>query len=160
MPPDQTPLVFLRGHVLDPRIVQFMEEHLRDMHAASPPGSVHALDLEKLQHPGLQFWSAWTDEGQTLAATGALQLVEPAHGEIKSMRTAHSLRGRGVASAMLVHLLDQARQADWHRVSLETGSQPFFEPARALYARYGFSECAPFGGYSSDPASCFMSLTL
>ena len=67
---------------------------------------------------------------------------------------------RGVASAILSHLLDQARAMGWQRVSLETGSQPFFAPARALYARHGFEPCGPFEGYGPDPASCFMTLRL
>ena len=76
------------------------------------------------------------------------------------MRTAAALRGRGVASAMLLHLLTQARAQGWQRVSLETGTQPFFAPARALYARHGFAPCGPFEGYRADPASCFMTMSL
>lgn len=65
-----------------------------------------------------------------------------------------------MASAILAHLHAQARASGWKRVSLETGSQPFFAPARALYARNGFSEFGPFEGYSHDPSSCFMTLRL
>jgi putative acetyltransferase len=46
------------------------------------------------------------------------------------------------------------------RVSLETGSWPFFGPARALYARHGFVECAPFGDYRPDRNSVFMTLAV
>jgi putative acetyltransferase len=155
-----TNLVLQEGGVDDERIAAFMQAHLQDMHASSPPGSVHALDLSQLRRPGLRFWSAWTGSPRTLAGTGALQQLNATHGEIKSMRTAAPLRGQGVASFMLEHLLTQARLSGWTRLSLETGTQAFFEPARALYARHGFTPCRPFGSYRDDPASCFMTLHL
>jgi putative acetyltransferase len=43
-------------------------------------------------------------------------------------------------------------------LSLETGSWPYFQPARALYRSVGFVECPPFGEYAHDPNSVFMSL--
>jgi putative acetyltransferase len=46
------------------------------------------------------------------------------------------------------------------RLSLETGSWAYFAPARALYARHGFVECAPYGAYKLDPNSVFMTLEL
>ena len=153
-------LQFRLDDLRDPRIAAFLQEQLADMRAVSPPESVHALDLDGLRQPHIRFWSAWTDAGQTLAGTGALRRIDASHGEIKSMRTAATLRGRGVASAILSHLLREARASGWQRVSLETGSQPFFAPARQLYARHGFTACPPFEGYREDPASCFMTLRL
>ncbi|EME23354.1 N-acetylglutamate synthase [Rhodococcus triatomae BKS 15-14] len=46
-----------------------------------------------------------------------------------------------------------------HR-SGETACREFFEPARRLYLAAGFVECAPFGDYSNDPNSTFMTVTL
>jgi putative acetyltransferase len=160
MHPGTPELAFRLDDLRDPRLACFLEEHLADMRAASPPGSVHALDLAQLRQPGIRFWSAWADGGATLAGTGALKRLDATHGEIKSMRTAAALRGRGVAAAVLAHLLADARAQGWGRVSLETGAQPFFAPARALYARHGFMPCGPFEGYSADPASCFMTRLL
>ena len=40
------------------------------------------------------------------------------------------------------------------------GSMAAFAPARSLYARYGFTECAPFADYREDPNSTFMTLVL
>ena len=154
------PLQFRLDDLRDPRIAAFLDEHLADMRAASPPESVFALDLEGLRQPHIRFWSAWTDDGRTLAGSGALKQIDATHGEIKSMRTAKHLRGRGVAGALLTHLLAQARASGWERLSLETGSQPFFAPARALYARHGFTPCPAFEGYSDDPTSYFMTLRL
>lgn len=142
---------------------RLLDEHLTDMYATSPAESVHALDHSALLAPEITFWTARDDDG-TLLGCGALKELDPGeaplHAEIKSMRTAAHARGRGVASALLATVLTEARQRRYARVSLETGSQDYFAPARRLYARHGFSECGPFGGYTSDPHSVFMTLEL
>jgi putative acetyltransferase len=147
----------------DPRIAVFLEEHMQDMRSASPPECVHALDLAALRQPGISFWSAWLvdEEGaETLAGTAAIKRLDEGHAELKSMRTAATLRGRGLARAMLVHVQSQARLQGFRRLSLETGPQPFFAPARGLYQREGFLPCPPFGSYEEDPYSYFMSIEL
>ncbi len=139
-------------------IAGFLDEHIKDMKAVSPPESKHALDLEGLRKPDITFWTVW-DKGE-LIGCGALKELEGAHAEIKSMRTAVSCRGKGVASKLLDHILKEARQRRYHRLSLETGSMPFFKPARALYTKFGFKHCKPFSTYKEDPNSVFMSLEL
>jgi putative acetyltransferase len=129
-----------------------------DLHALSPPESVHALDLDGLRRPGITFWTAWS--GRELVGCGALKELDPAHGEIKSMRTARAQRRRGIGRAMLEHILAEARARRYGRVSLETGSQPPFAPARRLYEGFGFDYCGPFAGYVADPNSVFMTRTL
>ena len=76
------------------------------------------------------------------------------------MRTAEAYRGQGVASLLLEHILKEATQRKYQRLSLETGSQTFFEPARRLYARFVFNPCGPFECYIADPNSFFMSKEL
>ncbi len=142
----------------DPRIADFLEQHLRDMRAVSPPESKHALDLDGLRRPDIRFWSAWLD-GE-LAGCVALRRLDAHHGELKSMRTAPQLRRQGLARNLLLHVLEQARAAGLRRVSLETGAMPFFAPARALYRAHGFVPCAPFGDYREDPNSVFMQCEL
>ncbi|WP_294367254.1 GNAT family N-acetyltransferase [Pseudacidovorax sp.] len=157
--PSGAPALVIRlDDLRDARIARFLEEHLADMRRVSPPESVHALDLEGLRRPEIRFWSAWTQDGadEALAGTVALKRLDEGHAELKSMRTAAHLRGRGIAAQLLAHALAEARAAGHMRMSLETGSQPFFAPARALYARHGFAPCPPFGDYGPDPASCFM----
>lgn len=61
---------------------------------------------------------------------------------------------------MLTHMLDDARDRGVRRVWLETGSMSFFAPARALYATAGFQPCGPFGRYTADPNSVYMTLEL
>ncbi|KAF1721752.1 GNAT family N-acetyltransferase [Pseudoxanthomonas wuyuanensis] len=141
-----------------PEIAALLREHLQDMARHSPPESVHALDLDKLRQPDITFWSGWK-EGD-LAGCVALKQLDAGHGEIKSMRTAAAHLRSGVAAELMRHVLAQAGQRGYRRLSLETGSMPVFAPARALYARFGFVECAPFAGYVEDPYSVFMTRTL
>lgn len=133
-------------------------EHLADMSAVSPPESVHALDLDALRAPDVTFFAAREDG--VLLGCGALKELAGDHGELKSMRTAAHARGRGVAAAVLAHLLAVARDRGYRRVSLETGAEDFFAPARRLYARHGFTPCAPFAHYVEDPNSVFLTLEL
>ena len=137
-----------------PEIADLLAEHMNDMRATSPPESVHALDLEGLRHASVTLWCV--QDGTELVAVGALKELDPTHGEIKSMRTSGRHRGRGIASKLLQHIADEARRRGMSRLSLETGSQPFFAPARALYARHGFVPCGPFGDYTDDPNSVYM----
>lgn len=142
----------------DPAVHALLEDHLADMRRISPPESCHALDLERLRQPEISFWSVW--DGNTLLGCGALKTLGDGHGEIKSMRTAGAARRRGVARAVLAHILGQARERGLTRLSLETGSQPFFEPAHQLYESFGFERCGPFEGYVEDPLSIFMTRSL
>lgn len=141
-----------------PEIATFLEQHLEDMRAVSPPESKHALDLEGLRAAEVSFWSVF--DGSTLVGCGALKALDPRHAELKSMRVAVARRGQGVGAMLLGHLLQQARARGFRRVSLETGSMPFFAPARRLYERHGFVCCAPFGEYREDPNSVYMSRLL
>jgi putative acetyltransferase len=146
------------GGLDDPRVVALLRFHLVSAAANTAPGSSHALDLAGLKAPGMQFWTAWEDE--KLLGTGALKQLSATHGEVKSMHTVEAARGRGVGSTMLRHIVASARAAGLRRLSLETGTWPYFAPARALYLRHGFVECPPFGDYRLDPNSVFLTLDL
>ena len=144
----------LRG----PEIARLLREHLDSMKLLSPPGSVHALDLDKLRQPDITFWCAWQDE--ELQGCGALKELDAAHGEIKSMRTAIAHLRKGVATKMLEHIIEEARRRKYQRLSLETGTAQAFAPAHRLYAQLGFEPFGPFGSYINDPHSVFMTKTL
>lgn len=146
-------------------------EHLRDMALLSPPDSVHALDLSGLLRPDICFWTIWQsppDRGGAIAGLddavllgcGALKAITDTHGEVKSMRTALAHRRKGVARAVLTHILAEARHLGFQRLSLETGSAAAFKPAHALYAAAGFELCGPFEGYVADHYSVFMTIQL
>ncbi|WP_062304840.1 GNAT family N-acetyltransferase [Demequina subtropica] len=137
-----------------PDITALLTEHLADMHATSPACSVHALDVDRLRAPHVRFVAARDGDG-ALLGVGAIAVIEPVHGEIKSMRTAGDQRGRGVATAVLDHLMGVGRDLRLVRVSLETGTSEPFHAAHRLYERAGFTECGPFAGYALDPFSRF-----
>jgi putative acetyltransferase len=139
-------------------IAALLREHLENMHELSPPESVHAMDIDRLRSPDVTFWSAW--DGGELLGCGALKELDGQTGEVKSMRTLGAHRRKGVASKILDTIIDEAQRRGYDRLKLETGSEPAFAPAQALYERYGFSYCGPFGEYVEDPNSVFMTKEL
>ena len=141
-----------------PAIHALLNEHLQSMYALSPPGSVHALDLEKLRRPEISFWSAWN--GSLLLGCGALKALGHKHGEIKSMRTPSAQRRQGAGRAILAHIVGVARSRSYERLSLETGAMDAFKPAQTLYESFGFTYCGPFADYVEDPNSVFMTARL
>jgi putative acetyltransferase len=149
------------GDLRDAEVVAFLEAHVAELRTTGPPESTHVLDLAGLQAPAMRFWTAY-DDGELVgcAALKDLGPAEPGHGELKSMRTAPHRTREGIGARLLLHVLDEARAADFVRVSLETGSSAFFGPAHALYRRHGFAECEPFGDYRPDPLSTFMTRPL
>ncbi|EGQ7663460.1 GNAT family N-acetyltransferase [Vibrio parahaemolyticus] len=140
------------------QMLALLEEHLQDMYATSPPESVHALDVSKLKLPSITFWTGW--DGEQLLGCVAMSQLEDGHAELKSMRTTPSARKQGVASRLLNHVIEQAKHQGIQRLSWETGSMAFFEPAHRLYEKHGFVYCEPFGDYQPDPNSRFMTLAL
>ena len=135
-------------------IQALVQAHVEDAYLYSPPENVYALDLDALRQPGITFWSAW--EGDALLGCGALKQLSADHAELKSMRTARAHLRKGVARALVLHILAHAQSLGVARVNLETGTHAAFAPAKALYASLGFVECGPFEGYVLDPHSLFM----
>ncbi|GAA1097424.1 GNAT family N-acetyltransferase [Tsukamurella spumae] len=138
----------------DPALAAFLAAHHADMAPTAPPESQHALALDELRMPHVRLWTC--HEGGALVGTVALAALESGHEELKSMRTAPRARGRGIGRRLLAHALEDARTRGVERISLETGTQDFFAPARALYAAHGFVPCGPFGDYLDDPNSVFL----
>jgi putative acetyltransferase len=152
------PLAIAVDDLTGPEIAAFLDEHLAHMRSLSPPESTHALDLDALRAPGVTFWTV--RDGGALVGCGALKRLDGTHAELKSMRTSPARQRGGIGSALLTHIIGEARAAGLTRLSLETGSDEPFLPARRLYARFGFTECPPFGDYRPDPYSTFMTRTL
>ncbi len=146
------------GDLSNPRVIDLLRVHLASARAETAPGSAHALDLTGLRSPDINVWAIWSDD--TLLGIGALKRLSPDHGEVKSMHTAASGRRRGAGRAMLRHIVAAARAGGLTRLSLETGSWDYFQPARALYGSHGFEDCPPFADYAPDPNSVFMTLDL
>ena len=149
---------FHEGDLDSPDVLQLLALHFEAMNAASPPDYCHVLPSDGLRDPAITFWSV-REDGKLLGF-GALKEIDPAHGEIKSMRTAQDALGRGVGRAMLTYILAAARDRGYRRVSLETGSTAEFAAALRLYERAGLHACGPFGGYPTSDFTRFFTLEL
>lgn len=147
-------LQIIRDPLESPAVIALLEEHLADMYATSPPESVHALDVSKLKAADVHFWTAWQDN--VLLGCVALKQHNTNMGEIKSMRSANTARGKGVGRALLQHVEQAAAKLGITQLYLETGSMDFFLPARRLYESAGFVHCGPFADYTEDPLSTYM----
>jgi putative acetyltransferase len=146
------------GQLDHPDVNALLDTHLRRARSETAVGSAHALDLDGLKTPDIRFFTLWQDDD--LLGCGALKTLSADHGEVKSMHTAEAHRRKGAGSVMLSHIIAAAREHGLTRLSLETGSWPFFIPAHALYRAHGFVDCGPFGDYRPDPNSVFMTLDL
>lgn len=139
-------------------IAEFLEQHISEMRAVSPPESKYALDLKGLRKSGITFWTVWNKD--SLVGCGGIKKLDASHAEIKSMRTAPEYRNKGVATMLLRHIIEEIKSRNYQKISLETGSMAFFEPARQLYLKFGFVYCEPFANYKEDPNSVFMTKEL
>jgi len=151
-------MLIVRDDLTHSDVVALIELHLRSAFENSPPGSVFALDLSGLRDPAVTLWSAW--DGDDLLGMGALKQLDTGHGELKSMRTAPAHLRKGVAATMLDHLIGEGRRRGYARLSLETGNNAPFAPARAMYERAGFVPCGPFADYSDESFSRYYTLAL
>ena len=141
-----------------PEIAALLGEHGRRMAATSPPESNHTLEIDALRSPRITLWTAW--EGPELLGCCGLKALDETSGEIKSMRTADAHLGKGVAMRFLRYIVRVSRDRGYERLYLETGTTPDFEPAHALYTKFGFVECGPFADYVVDDFSRYMVLEL
>jgi putative acetyltransferase len=151
-------MTILEGGLDDQRVQALLAHHVQTARAQTGRDSAHALDSNGLKSPDIRFWTAW--DGDRAIGIGALKRLSETHGEVKSMHTALSSRRKGVASMILRHIIAVARQMGLSRLSLETGSWPYFDAAREFYRRHGFAECPPFEDYFYDPNSVFMTIEI
>jgi putative acetyltransferase len=145
----------------DPRmddVRTLLDRHLAFAREVTRPDHVHAMEVDDLVGPAVNFFSARRDG--VLLGVGALKRLDEAHAELKSMHTTEAARGQGIGRALVDHLLAVARDRSYQRVSLETGTGDAFVPARSLYTKAGFRPCAPFGAYTDNPYSACMTIDL
>jgi putative acetyltransferase len=157
----EVPMAAFVIEVDDPRrkdVRALLERHLHFAKSTTPPEDVYALELDALLDPTITLFSVRAN-GELLGV-GAIKLLDAGHAELKSMHTEEAARRRGVARALVDHLLAVAAERGVRRVSLETGAGEAFAPARSLYAGAGFEPCGPFGGYPASPNSAFMTRLL
>ena len=151
-------MIIKEGDFENPLVKELLNIHLSGMHDSSPPESVFALDYSELQKADIHFWTVWKKDA--LLGCGALKKISHLQCEIKSMRTHPSHLRKGVAAKVLEHILNFAKSQNYQRISLETGSGESFEPAIALYKRYGFMNGDSFGAYEKSEFNQFLHLEI
>lgn len=149
-----TDVTIKAGDLDDPRVTDLLVSHAERAIAETARGSAHALDLAAFRDPSITLWTAW--DGDKLLGVGAMKQLDETEGELKSFHTLEAARGRGIAGKLVDEIVSTARSKGLTRLSLETGSWPYFTAARAFYASKGFSECEPFNDYVEDENSVFM----
>ena len=151
-------MIIVPGDFENPQLLALLRLHLAGMYANSPPESVNAFDLSRLNAPDVSVYTAWRDD--KLLGMAALRELDAVTGEVKSMRTDPAHLRQGVAAALLDHIFDVARQRGYRRLSLETGFGEAFEPALTLYRKNGFVDGEAFGGYEVTSFNLFLHLDL
>ena len=132
--------------------------HLGEARTNTPAAFSFALDLSGLQQPNITVWTAWA--GDQLAGVCALKESGDGSGEVKSMRTDPRHLRRGVAGALLDHIVEEARRRGLGRLSLETGTVAAYKPALALYRKRGFRDGEAFADYQPSAYNQFLHLAL
>ena len=146
------------GDFNDAQVRNLLRIHLQGMHENSPLENSFALDLSGLQKPNISFYTLW-EQGE-LFACGAIQQLSPTHAELKSMRTHPKHLRKGAATEILKYLLLIAKQRNYQRLSLETGTHASFEPALILYKKFGFVKGEAFAAYEDSEFNQFYHLDL
>jgi putative acetyltransferase len=106
----------------------------------------HALSIERLFQPDVRFFLARL-EGAAVACGGVAFC--DGYAEVKRMYSRPSVRGRGVAKALLRRLEAEARAAGATLLRIETGV--YQQEALRFYEGAGFRRCGPFGPYAEMP---------
>ena len=144
----------IEGNFDHPDVNLLLTKHFIELRAASPEGSAHVLDIPGLKIPSIKFWSLW--ENDKLMGCGALKFLDKDHGEFKSIRVHDDFRNKGNGIKVIDHLIYEAKKLDIKRISIETGSGNFFEPARKLFKKCKFEPCEPFAHYKVDINSLYL----
>ena len=139
-------------------IVGLLRFHRDELFRLFPPEQVFSFSIDQIRESGNRIFSAWI--GDKLAGGGGLMELGAGHGEIKSMRVASEFLGKGIGKAILQHIIGEAKELGYTRISLETGTIAELLPARRLYETHGFTICRPFADYRVDTLSQCMSREL
>tara|TARA_B100000676_G_scaffold274726_1_gene294391 strand:- start:57 stop:524 length:468 start_codon:yes stop_codon:yes gene_type:complete len=148
----------VEGNFDHPDVNDLLTKHFIELRAASPEGSAHVLDIPGLKTPSIKFWSLW--ENNKLMGCGALKFLDKNHGEFKSIRVHDNFRNKGNGEKVINHLIYEAKKLNIKRISIETGSGKFFEPARKLFKKCNFKPCGPFAHYKVDLNSLYLTKLL
>ena len=128
---------------LTDELAQVLQAHWLFCTSSTPIEHVYALDASKLFAPDITIFGARID-GE-LVGVGAMRKLDEHHAELKSMHTLAKSRGHGIGKAMVAHIEEFAKDNGVDRMSLETGTNEAFRPARELYKSLGYESCDAFG---------------
>ena len=107
----------------------------------------HALSIDRLFQPDVRFFVARLDG--VAVACGGVAILD-GYAEVKRMYARPSVRGRGVANALLGRIESEAHGAGATLLRLETGA--YQQEALRFYERAGFRRRGAFGPYAQMPA--------
>jgi putative acetyltransferase len=138
-------IVITNENSLTDELGQILQAHWLFCTSSTPIEHVYALDASKLFSPDITVFGARID-GE-LVGVGAMRRLDTEHAELKSMHILTKSRGLGVGKAMVAHIEEFARRSGIERMSLETGTNEAFRPARELYKSLGYQSCDAFGDY-------------
>jgi len=155
--PQTVKIVITTEKTLTEELAHVLQAHWLFCTSSTPIEHVYALDASKLFSPDITVFGARID-GE-LVGVGAMRKLDQLHAELKSMHTLAKSRGSGVGKAMVAHIEDFARSSGIERMSLETGKNEAFRPARELYKSLGYQDCEAFGDYVlSEDNTCMTKL--
>jgi putative acetyltransferase len=118
----------------------------QELSAEYAPEQRHGLALDAIFAPGIRFFLARLN-GAAAGCGGVAFFTDFA--EVKRMYVREAARGRGVAQALLARFEEEARDAGFMPLRLETGARQ--TAALRFYQRAGFQICAAFGAYATMP---------
>ena len=146
------------GNFDNTEVHDLLVKHFIELRSVSPEGSAHVLDINGLKDFSIKFWSLW--EQDELMGIGALKFLDKEHGEFKSIRVNDKFKNNGYGLKVINHLINEARNLEVKKLSLETGAGNFFTPARKLFIKCGFKVCDPFSHYEEDVNSVYMCMQI
>ena len=135
----------------DPAAVALLEQSHALMTEMFPAESCHFLSIASLCTDDISFFAGTVDG--VIMGCGAIARRSD-YTEVKSMFVDPSARGKKVAQHILEHLITLSGDEGFTQMYLETGVG--LDAAHALYQKYGFDFCPPFGDYVEDPLSLCM----
>jgi GNAT superfamily N-acetyltransferase len=131
--------------------LQWVKSELEQkMGVSFDPQAVLEQEMEKLPKylpPDGQLLLAY--DGDTLVGCAALRRIGLGVGEVKRMYVRPAHRRGGVGRALLVQLMDTARQTGYTTIRLDTPA--LFAAAQALYRSFGFQDINPYAGTDVPP---------
>ncbi|MDK2594095.1 GNAT family N-acetyltransferase [Pseudoalteromonas obscura] len=149
---------FVQLHSQSAGLAELFEEIDLLMNSLYPAEANDLVPISEIDSPQTYIIGHY-DNGE-LVACGSFVLKEDigVYAELKRIYVKPSQRGKGMAKAILEHLIMQTKRKKVREIKLETGDQQ--TAAIKLYESFGFRHCGAFGQYNAEPSSVFMQLAL